>query len=328
MNSLSTRRRLLVSLGSLAAPFGALAQQAPRMARIGFLSFLSASLVKAGGSDPFREGLAELGYIEGRNIQIEYRYADGDGDRLIALAAELVAMKVDVILTYATGLHAARGATTTIPIVMANGGDPVVAGFAASLAHPGGNVTGLTFFLTELMAKRLELLKEVRPAMTRCGVLLARLAPLNGPVLEAMSVVAKALKVTLHPIEVRGPADFEPAFVEWAGRNNQGLVVQDHPQIGFNAKLIAELAAKHRLPVIGNLEVVASGSLLGYGVNFAETFRRAAALVDKILKGTKAGDIPIERATSFRFVLNLKTAEALGITIPQSVLLRADEVIQ
>ena len=298
------------------------------MARIGFLSFLSASLVKEAGSDPFREGLAELGYIEGRNIQIEYRYADGDGDRLAALAAELVAMKVDVIATYATGVQAARGATMTIPIVMANGGDPVVAGFAASLAHPGGNVTGLTFFGTELMAKRLELLREVRPAMTRCGVILVRGVPVNGPVLDAMNVVATALKVTLHPIEVRGPADFEPAFVEWAARKNQGLVVQDHPQLAFNAKLIADLAAKHRLPVIGNLEVFAGGSLMGYGVNFPETWRRAAALVDKILKGTKAGDIPIERATRFRFVINLKTAKALGITIPQSVLLRADEVIQ
>ena len=183
----------LLALGVL--PQAAWAQTAARRFRVGFLSFLSASRVQAVGSDPFRSGLRDLGYVEGENIQIEFRYADGDNDRLDALAAELVNLKVDVIVTYATGVHAARGATATIPIVQANSSDPVAAGFAASLAHPGGNVTGLTFFLTELMAKRLELLKEIKTSVTWCGVLLLRDGPSNGQILDAMGVTANALKV-------------------------------------------------------------------------------------------------------------------------------------
>jgi putative ABC transport system substrate-binding protein len=211
----STRRQLLLALGALAlgaAPHSARAQPAPRVARIGFLSFLSAPLITPVGSDPFRAGLRDLGYVEGRNIQIEFRYADGDNDRLAGLVAELVALNVDVIVSYATGVGAARRATATIPIVMANGGDPVAAGFAASLAHPGGNVTGSIFFLNELMAKRVEMLKELKTSMTRCGVLLLRDAPSNGLILEAMGATAKALRVELLPIEVRGPAEFEKAF--------------------------------------------------------------------------------------------------------------------
>jgi putative ABC transport system substrate-binding protein len=328
---MKNRRRLLLALGALtlgASPHSTRAQPAPRVARIGFLSFLSAPLVTPIGSDPFRAGLRDLGYVEGRNVQIEFRYADGDNDRLASLAAELAAQNVDVIVSYATGVGAARRATATIPIVMASFGDPVAAGFAASLAHPGGNVTGSIFFGTELMAKRLEILKEVKPSMTRAGVLLLRENPINGRILEAMSVTARSLRVELHPFEVRGPAEFESAFSAWADKKIQGLVVHDHAQFVANANAIAALAAKRRIPSIGPLELPASGGLIGYGVNFPDTWRRAAVFVDKILKGARPGDIPIERATRFLYVLNLKTAKALGLTIPPSVLVRADEVIE
>jgi putative ABC transport system substrate-binding protein len=326
-----SRRRVVIALGAVAlgaAPPLTPAQPAPRVARIGFLSFLSASLVTPIGSDLFRAGLRDLGYVEGKNIQIEFRYADGDIDLLAGLAAELVALNVDVIVSYASGVGAARRATATIPIVMANGGDPVAAGFAASLAHPGGNVTGSIFFLNELMTKRVELLKEVKTKMTRCGVLLLKDVPTNGLILEAMGVAAKALRVELFPIEVRGPAEFERAFSEWDRKKIQGLIVHDHGQFVGNAGAIAALAAKRRLASIGPLELSAAGGLMAYGVNFPETFRRAAVFVDKILKGARPGDIPIERATKFRYILNVRTAKAFGLAIPPSVLVRADEVIQ
>ena len=316
----------LIALGS--SPRAALAQPGGRPARIGFLSFLSASQVKTPGSDPFRAGLRDLGYVEGRNLQIEFRSADADNDRLPALAAELVGLKVDVIVSYASGVRAARGATTTIPIVQANGADPVVQGWAASLAHPGGNVTGLTFFLAELMAKRLELLKELKPAMTRAGVLLQRGNSTNALALDAMRATARALKVELYPIEVRGPEEFESAFSAWSGKKIQGLVIHDHALFVANAEAIAALAGKHRLASVGPLELSAAGALMAYGVDFPDTFRRAADFVDKILKGARPGDLPIEQATKFLTIFNLKTAKALGITIPQSLLLRADKVIE
>ena len=316
----------LIALGS--SPLAALAQPGGRPARIGFLSFLSASQVKTPGSDPFRAGLRDLGYVEGTNIQIEFRYADGDNARLPALAAELVDLKVDVIVSYANGVRAARGATATIPIVQANGGDPVVQGWAASLAHPGGNVTGLTFFLVELMAKRLELLKEVKPAMTRAGVLLQRGNSTNALALEAMRATARGLKVELYPIEVRGPAEFESAFSAWTEKKIQGLVIHDHALFVANAEAIAALAGQHRLASVGPLELSAAGALMAYGVDFPDTFRRAAHFVDKILKGAKPGDLPIEQATKFLTIVNRMTAKALGVTFPQAVLLRADRVIE
>jgi len=323
------RRDAVIALLTLgAAPLSTLGQEAPRPARIGILSFLSASLVAPVGSDPFRAALRDLGFVEGRNVQIEFRYADGDNDRLSGLAAELVALNVDVIVSYATGVSAARRATATIPIVMTSFGDPIAAGFAASLARPGGNVTGLTFFGAEIMAKRVEILKEVYPSMARVGVLLLRDNSANGLVLEAMRVTAKALRVEVHPFEVRGPAEFEMAFSAWADKKIQGLIVHDHAQFVVNCDAIAALAAKRRLPSIGPLELPASGGLMGYGVDFPDTWRRAAVFVNKILKGAKPRDLPIERATQFLYILNLKTAKALGVTIPQSVLVRADRVIE
>ncbi|MBI3371459.1 MAG: ABC transporter substrate-binding protein [Betaproteobacteria bacterium] len=322
------RRNTVVALAALgAAPMATRAQQAPRVARIGYLSITSAA-AQARYFEPLRSGLRDLGYVEGKDYRIEPRFADGDNDKLAGLAAELVRLNVDVIVSYATGVIAARQATATIPIVMATHADPVATGLAVSLARPGGNVTGSTFFHSELMAKRLELLKEVVPSMTRAGVLLHRDNPSNGPALEAMGATARALRVELHPIETRGPADFERTFSTWAEKKIQGLAVSDHAQFTTNAATITALAAKRRLPVNGTLELAASGGLMAYGVNFPEQFRRAAYFVDKILKGARPADLPIEQATKFICVLNLKTARAFGLKFPQSVLVRADQVIE
>ena len=224
--------------------------------------------------------------------------------------------------------NAAKRATTTIPIVMAGAGDVVAMGIVASLAHPGGNATGTSNFSPELMAKRLELLKEVVPPMTRAGVLLVRGNPATPNTLPVMGTTAKALEVGLQPVELDGPREFENAFSALADEQIGGLVMSDYTLFIRNAAAIAAFAAQHRLPSIGPLELPASGGLMGYGVNFIEIFRRAAYFVDKILKGAKPGDIPIELPTRFKLVLNLKTAKALGLTIPDKLLSIADDVIE
>jgi len=324
------RREFITLIGSAAVslfkPLAVGAQQAERLARIGYLSLGSPPLNAY--DDAFLAGLRDLGYVEGKNLHIEFRFTEGQEDRLARLATELVDLNVDVIVTYATGVYAAKRATATIPIVMETASDLVAMGVVASLAHPGGNITGLTFFYPELMAKRLELLKQVVPSMSRTGVLLSGNNPGNDHVLEVMGATAKALKVELRPIEVREPSEFESAFSAWGDEQTGGFVMSDHALLGFNAAEIAALAIKHRVPSIGQLELVANGGLMGYGVNFVDQFRRAAAFVDKILKGAKPGDIPIEQAATFKLVLNLKTAKALGLTIPDRLLATADEVIE
>jgi putative tryptophan/tyrosine transport system substrate-binding protein len=325
------RRREFIALlgGATAWPLAARAQQPERMRRIGYLSQESAAFDRShGDSAAFRSALRDLGYVEGRNLHIEFRYAEADLDRLPALAAELVGLNVDIIVTYSVGTFAARRVTTTIPIVQAVGSDIVDAGFAGSFARPGGNVTGSTFFLSELMAKRLELLKEIRPSMTRAGVLVVRNHPSTPGILEAMGSTAQALNVGIQPIEVGEPGEFDGALSAWVGRQADGFVMQDHGFFLANVDAIAALAARHRLLSIGPLELPASGGLFGYGVKFSDFFRRAAYFVDKIINGTKPGDIPIERATKFKSVVNLKTARTLGIDMPTSILLRADEVIE
>jgi putative tryptophan/tyrosine transport system substrate-binding protein len=323
------RREFITLLGGAAVawPLAARAEQARRVARIGYLSFLSASQHPR-SLGAFRAGLRDLGYIEGENFEIEFRFADGDNDLLPGLATELVRLNVDVIVTYATGVPAAQRATTTIPIVMATHSDAVAARIVASLAHPGGNVTGSTFFHPELMAKRLELLKEVAPSMSRAGVFLFRGSEGNDPIVEAMESTAKALRIGLQLIEVGTPTDLEGAFSALANQQIDALVVGDHAFFIGNANAIAALAAKHRLPSIGYLDLAASGGLMAYAVYFPDQFRRAAVFVDKILKGAKPGDIPVEQATKFMTVVNTKTAKALGIEMPTSILLRADEVIE
>ena len=308
-------------------PLAARAQQATRIARIGYLDFGSAS--QSGRAvDKFRTGLRDLGYVEGKNFQIEFRFADGDGDRLSALATELVAAKVDVIVTYTSGVLAAQRASPTIPIVMATYGDAVASGIVASLAHPGGNVTGSTFFGPELIAKRLELLKEAVPSMSRAGVLLFKGSEQNGSILKMMGDTSKALMVELQPVEISEVADLESGFSALADRQIGAVVIGDHRLFVVNANAISALAARHHLTSIGPVELAANGALMGYGVNFLDQFYRAAAFVDKILKGTKPGDLPVEQPTKFKLVINLKTAKALGLSMPATLLARADEVIE
>jgi putative ABC transport system substrate-binding protein len=323
------RRDVMALIGITAAwPLTAYAQQS-RPVRIGYLS-LGNGLQPL--SDSFRAGLRDLGYVQGQNLHIEFRNTEGHEDRLPTLAAELAALNVDVMVTYATGVYAAHRATRTIPIVMASHADAVTLvrlGLIASLAHPSGNVTGSTFFVPEIMAKRLEILKELAPSITRAGILLIRREDqVNQNIIETMGATAKALSVDLQPIEIGGADEIESAFSRWTERKIGGLVMVEHAQLIAKADVIAALAAKLKIPSIGPLELPEKAGLMGYGVNFLEMFRRAATFVDKILKGTKPGDIPVEQATQFKSVLNLKTAKALGIDIPSSILLRADQVIE
>jgi putative ABC transport system substrate-binding protein len=321
------RRREFLRLlpgAATAWPLAARARQSERLARIGYLSPDSAS--RTALDDAFLVGLRDLGYVEGKNVHIEFRFAEGRDGQLPKLATELVDLNVDLIVTRGTGDYAAQRATTTIPIVMMTAGDLVAMGIVASLAHPGGNITGLTFFVPELMAKRLELLKEVLPSMTRSGVLFLLNVPSIGQILGVMGATAETLGVKLEPIEVSGPGEFESVFSAWAHSKIDAFVIID--LFGPNSATIAALAAKYHLPSIGPLQLSASGGLMGYGVNFADMCRRAAAFVDKILKGAKPGDIPIEQATKFNFVVNLKTAKALGIEIPATLSVLADEVIE
>jgi putative ABC transport system substrate-binding protein len=321
------RRREFVGLlggASVALPLAARARAADRVPRIGTLSSNAAEQERVDfGDDPF--GLRDLGYIDGKTIAIERRFADGRADRLSALAAELVALKPDVIIAFGEGVFAVRRATSTIPIVMATGPDIVGMGFAASFAHPGGNITGTTFFPSELYVKRLELLKRVVPSLTRCGVLMLQGFPANPFTMDAVGAVAKASNVELVPIEIAGKG-YEDAF-KAAGAFN-GLLVTDSGQLLGDAATIASLANQRLIPTVGAPPFAASGALIGYGVNFPELWRRAGFFVDKILKGANPGDIPIERASRFHTAVNLKTAARLGLAIPPSVLAGADEVIE
>jgi putative ABC transport system substrate-binding protein len=325
------RRELITLLGGAAVtwPLSVRAQQPNRIAQIGYLSQESVAFDRShGDSAAFRDGLHDLGYIEGKNLHIEFRYAEADLGRLPALAAELVSLNVDIVVTYSAGTFAAQRVTTTIPIVQVVGSDLVAMGSAASLAHPGGNVTGSTFFIPELMAKRLELLKELLPSMRRAGLLMVRNNPSTLGILEAMGSTAQALDVAIQPIEVGEPSEFDSALSAWVDQQAGGFIMHDHGFLLANVDSIATLAARHRLPSIGPLELPASGGLFGYGVKFSDFFRRAGYFVDKILKGTKPGDIPIEQAIKFKSVVNLKAAKTLDINMPTSILLRADEVIE
>jgi putative ABC transport system substrate-binding protein len=277
----------------------------------------------------FLAGLQDLGYVDGRTIRIEWRHADGSNDRLAEQAADLVARNVDLIVTNAgAGILSARKATAGIPIVQAVGPDPVVLGYAASFARPGGNVTGMTYVVGDSFNKRQELLKEADPSITRVGVLLQRGNRYSTPTVESMKPGAKTLGLELRPIEVSGRAEYSVAFSAWADAKVSGVVVHDNPLFITDAKLIAQEAAHRQIRSIGFLELAGGGGLLGYGPDFREFFTRAAYYVDKIIKGTKPGDLPIEQPTKFRLVVNLATARALGLTVPPTLLARADEVIE
>jgi putative ABC transport system substrate-binding protein len=328
------RRTFMAMLtgGLVAAPLAAEAQQAAKVARIGYLT----GSLAAGPHLPeaFRQGLRDLGYVEGRNLVIEYRDAEGKFERLPALAAELVALKVDVIMAGGTPQPlAAKQATRTIPIVFAGAVDPVGSGLVTSLARPGGNVTGLSALSPELVGKTLEQLTQAVPGVSR---VVALWHPGGFPertgkdILKEAEVAARALGVRLQFVEARGPEDFDRAFSDMTRARAGALtVLPSTTMFVIERRRLVDLAAKNRLPAVyPSREYVDAGGLMAYGPNLADLFRRAATYVDKILKGAKPGDLPVEQPTKFELVINLKAAKALGLTIPQSLLLRADEVIQ
>ena len=304
------------------------AQQTKKIPRIGFLSLTPGPSPTS--SEAFQQGLHELGYVEGKNIAIEYRYAAGRIDRLPEMAAELVRLNVDVIVTAATPpSQAAKDATKTIPIVMAAVGDPVATGLVASLAKPGGNITGQTIFSSELTGKRLDLLKEVVPRVTRIGVLAYGPTPFTAHFLRETEAAAQALGLKLHPLEVLDPREFGNAFAAIIRERAGALLVQQNPLFLEHRQRIVELAAKSHLPAMYEIvDWVEAGGLVAYGVHLPDLYRRAAVYVDKILKGRNPADLPVEQPTKFELVMNLKAAKQIGLTIPPNVLARADKVIR
>jgi putative ABC transport system substrate-binding protein len=326
------RRTFLAGTGAvlLAAPLVAEAQQKRKVYRIGFILTAAPNevgyLIKA-----LSEGLRELGYVEGRNVVFERRFAEGRQERLPALAAELVRLDVDVIVTGSNPVIAAvKQATATIPVVMGVSRDPVGAGFIASLARPGGNITGLANDPgPEIIGKNLELLKEAAPRVSRVAFLWNPVPPGAGTSKNVVESAARKLGVTFQSVEVRGRDEFEGAFAAMVRERANGLVVATDPvMVGPRGEVVL-LAARSRLPAVYGLrEFAEAGGFMSYGPNIADLFRRAATYVDKILKGAKAGDLPVEQPTKFELVINLKTAKTLGLTIPPSLLGRADEVIE
>jgi putative ABC transport system substrate-binding protein len=273
--------------------------------------------------------MRELGYVEGKNLVIEWRFADGEYERLPGLAAQLVQLNVDALVTHGTpGSLAAKRATTAIPIVIAAIGDPIAAGIVTSLARSGGNITGSAFFNPELMAKRLELLKEAAPRIAQVAVLMHPSNSLSRPIFESAEIAANSLKLRVHRFDARGPNEFDSAFSTMVKRRVDAVEIFDDAIFGSNAGAIAHLAIINRLPSAGSKEFGNAGGLIGYGPNIPEMYRRAAYFIDKIFKGAKPADLPIEQPTKFELVINRKTANALGITIPQSILVRADRVIE
>ena len=305
------------------------AQQPAKVPRIGFL-IASAASANSARVEAFRQGLRELGYVEGKNIVIESRYAEGKIDRVPALAADLVRLKVDIILSAGPAVtRPASKATKTIPIVMAQDGDPVANGFAASLARPGGNITGLSTLAPELSGKQLELLKEIVPKLSRVAVIGTSTRPGNAQALKEVELAAGALKVQLQYLDVLAAKDIETAFRAASKGRADAILMLGNPIATSRRIQITALAVKNRLPAIYDRpEFVEDGGLMTYSVSQNDLFRRAATYVDKILKGAKPGDLPIEQPTKFELVINLKAAKQLGLTIPQSVLYRADRVIK
>lgn len=305
------------------------AQQAKKIHRIGFLASSAGERLKSRLA-AFQQRLRELGYVQGQNIIIELRSAEGKFERLPGLAAELVRLKVDILVAEgAPAAHAAKNATSVVPIVIGNAADPVGTGLVASLARPGGNITGLSDFNLGVVTKRLELLKEVVPSASRVAVLLNPANPTNPLQLKEIQAVAPALGVTLLPLEVKGADDIDRAFTAVTKERPGALIVIGDPMIGSHQGRISELVVKNRLPAIYSSRLSTdAGGLMSYGTNFDDLYHRAAIYVDKILRGAKPADLPVEQPTKFEFIINLKTAKQIGLTIPQSVLYRADKVIK
>jgi putative ABC transport system substrate-binding protein len=305
------------------------AQQPKKVPRIGYLT-ASTPVAQLPGTEALREGLRQLGYIDGQNIAIEFLYAEEKPDRLPTLAAELVRLKVDVIVTGGpTATRTAKEATVTIPIVMAQDGDPVGSGFVASLARRGGNITGVSTLAPELCGKRLELLKEIVPKVNRVAVLGTSTNPGNAQGLKETELAAKAFGVQLQYLDVRDHKDIEIAFREASRERADAVLVLGGPIVLPQRTKVAALAVKNRLPAIYNRpEFVEAGGLVSYSASFTDMTRRAATYVDKILKGAKPADLPVEQPTKFEFIVNLKAAKQIGLTIPPNVLARADKVIK
>ena len=326
---MSRRRNLIILLGAAAlAPRTLRAQQPAKIRRIGFLGSATAATT-AHRVEALKAGLRDLGYVEGKNIAIEFRWADGKYERLPELAAELVRLKMDVIITHGTpGALAVKQATTTIPIVIALISDPVATGVVASLRQPGGNVTGLMFFTQELQEKRLEMIREVLPGARRVAILTNADNTSIQPMIPPLEAAGKTLKLEVRRFDVRGPVDFEKAFSAMVAARADAVVPIDDAMLIANDQAIADHAAKRRLPLVAWKEATEKGGFLAYGVDFPDMFRRSASYVDRIFKGSKPGDLPVERSTKFELVINMKTTRALGLKLPQSVLVRADRVIE
>ena len=321
-----TRRTFCSML--LALPFSARAQQPAKIPRIGILIPASASSFSA-RVEAFRQRLRELGYVEGKNLVIEYRSAEGKRERMPDLAAELVGLKVDVIVTTGSGILPAKKASATISIVFAGSGDPVGAGLVSSLARPGGNITGLSSMAQDLNGKRLELLKEAFPKVARVAFLWQPGAARGNLALTEMEAAAKALGLKLLSLEVRSLDDFEGAFARAKRDGAQALITVPGPLINTQRRQVLDFAAKNRLPAIYTAsEFVEAGGLMSYAPSYPDLWRRAADFVDKILKGTKPAEIPVEQPMKFEFAINLTTAKQMGVTIPPNVLVRAERVIR
>ncbi len=329
---MNNRRKLVFALGAgaLAAPLASFAQQQPtKVARLGYLSFAFPSTTP-NRREALLQGLRDLGYVEGKNITIDYRWGEGKAELLPDLAAELVGLKPDVIFALAPqATLAAKKATATIPVVFVGIGDPVESGFVASLARPGGNITGLANMSRELFSKRLELLKESAPRIASVAVFRTASLQGNPKLMQDLEAAARALKLKLFPLEVRSAEDLDSAFRAATRLRADALMPLPDPFMNSQLKRVIEFAAKNRLPAMyAGIEIVDAGGLMAYAPNIADQFRRAAVFIDKILKGAKPADLPVERPIKFEFVINLKTARQIGLTVPPSVLVRADRVIE
>jgi putative tryptophan/tyrosine transport system substrate-binding protein len=325
------RRTFVAGIAAvMAAPLSASAQQAAKVYRVGILGNSPPTTPGSHLWEALFEALRERGYKEGENLVLYGRFAEGREERLLALAADLVRLKVDVIVAGATQpAEAARHATKAIPIVMANHSDPVATGMVASLARPGGNVTGLSIENPDLMGKRLETFRQAIPSLARAGVLTNPTHQAHPKMLDEAENAARALRIDLHPIRARGQADYDSAFFEMAKARVDGALILGDVIFWRDRSTIAAVAMKHRLPTMfAQREHVEAGGLMHYGPDLRECYRRAADFVDKILSGRKPGDLPIELPTRYQLTVNVRTANALGLTIPRSLLLRADEVIQ
>jgi ABC-type uncharacterized transport system substrate-binding protein len=318
---------ILIAVVLLALGVTAEAQQTAKIPRIGFLAAIGSTTER---KDAFRQGLHELGYAEGKNIVIEWRFAEGKRERLAELAAELVRLKVDIIVTAGpTTTSAVKEATVTIPIVMGLDPDPVGNGFVASLARPGGNIPGLSSLAPEISGKQLELLKEIVPRLSRVAVLANSTNPGNAQVLRETELVAGALKVQLQYLDVLDLKGIETAFRAASKGRADAVLALNSPVLNSHRTQVADLAVKNRLPAIYPWpEIVEAGGLMTYSASYTDLFRRVATYVDKILKGTKPADLPVEQPIKFEFIINLKAAKQIGLTIPPNVLVRADKVIR